>query len=308
MIKKFLPIILAATLWAGLGFAQVATPTLDPLQHSMVAAANSWRYGSAFGLESYHGRQEPGGTHPTVQTLGQAMNFAWQPRHFIMEVSYRPDNLSYAWNETDDSMTEIRTTSQNMNWSVRGAGRFSVGIKMGTEAITRGLDNLRDRRVYGGSFGMRAFGHVFFAMGMDSLKEKTAGYGDKRWQRSMAGVAYMKGDPMVSQFRIEYDVIQDSGVTDGVDYFDSVHPYQETLASMEFLYKEYYFGLKLQSKTETKILAESFDRLTDSLEYGLGWRKGTFFTALYRTDAKERVGTEELKYLRARLTLGWNFF
>ncbi|MDT8446142.1 MAG: hypothetical protein RRB13_04525 [bacterium] len=286
--------------------AQVATPPIDPAEPTLISAASSWRFGGSMALGTDYGYQETQATKTDAKVTGPSALLVFSGKEVIWEFYNKSSDTAYEWDSTSDQLYQYTRSNQQLNLSVRGEGRVSVGLG----AIARSDDSRgiqRKQSGFAGSFGVRIGDGFFLGAGMNRVTEKVADFEDKQWNEYMGGAGFAYGSPEKNMFRLEVSGTSEPEVSGGTSLEQVHHKRTRAIEEMEVLWHNYLVTVRaVQSKSFAALDGES-DRQENQMRYGLGLRSLGFSWILYRTLADERVGDNWYKERYYKMTLGFGF-
>ena len=288
-------------------FAQIATPSIDPASPALLASAASWRFGTSVAVGSEYGFQETDLQKSASRGLGSTGLIAFQPTHVTTEIYALSGDQRSVWDASSDQLYPRSRKQTQVNLSVRGEGRVSVGLTgFNQEIDSRGV--VRSQKGFGGSFGFRLGDGVFFGVGMNRHSETVLNSSDKQWNDYLAAVALAYGDPDSSMFRVEVGGQTSPLVLKGTGYEDVHYKTQKQFGDLEILWSRWFLSARSSSVKRFAALVGETDQTVQRIRYGLGYRSLSYSFIMYRTLADTKVATKEYRERYFQATLGIGFF
>ncbi|PCI27163.1 MAG: hypothetical protein COB67_09180 [SAR324 cluster bacterium] len=201
--------------FAGSGYAQVVTPSLDPTAPIVLPAAAGWKQMSTIGVSSFErtgSRDFNGSSVYEFQGTGYSGHF-----NFMMGEKLAVDAYAYG-----DSMTISKDTYLNGRVNLEtNEARLSLTLSheeftifgLGVQTITTkdhilelGLDSDETTTLNKTipSLSLKIGDYFYLGGGMERIKESSSFMVGNSWANLVAGVALQMGSPESSMFRFEY--------------------------------------------------------------------------------------------------------
>lgn len=314
-MKKTLLLLLAAIFPIG-AFAQMVTPSIDPVIPTELAAANAWRIGSTFGGTGHFYYQEKDASNDAVSAKPVAASgmFAYQPGNFVAEFHYLSETQKT--DDIDGSSTTWQSsnkTEYSINLAIRGNRQVSVGV--GYIGQQDEIDINSEKGVYSlsafeGSFSMRMFDGLFFwGAGMQRITEAVDISDDTlKYNKVLGGAAFHLGDPTETLFRVEggFELIPETDSESGA--LDNKPKTTITQATVELMALNFLLSYNIQQS----VAAEEFfdkDVINTDVRYGLGYKYGGLTFSFYRNASKTEFKYDDsmIEYDNYQITIGYSF-
>lgn len=212
--KNFLIGIFGCFLLPFNGFAQVATPSLDPSEFVSMPAASGWRETTTASI-SY---KEGNGTR-TLQdqqiyqfdTSGVAGNLAFQSDNFFMEINLDQNTTSVKLEKYYNGQINLSKDDARLHLALIGDDFVSIGLGGRSVTTKDYIDATHDsesttRISTIGAISVKAMDVFYFGLGFERIKEESTYASNITWNNIVSGVAIKLGDLGGTRFRFEYDL------------------------------------------------------------------------------------------------------
>ncbi len=308
-------------------FAQVSTPSLDPVNSNLAPSASAWRYGTiTLGLLgatiNQKLTQDDSEYAKGKETdYGAILAAYWKWFNLEAKTEYGEFLL-----ELEDEEIETRHRDYSAFLAVRleeniavSGGVVDIEDKVKYES---GVETTIKTRKSGLGLGFRFWEFMHVAMGfyyvesfgnMDTTSD-SYDVTNNTWRETYYGISVLEGDVGKAQIRVEAAYIaspEDRGSPDNNSETTNHHPKtQEYIGAIELKYLEYLIHF---SQHRTVVSGLSFDSSDDGSrivedKYGLAYiSQSGIIIGLYYVSGIGNINTININYDKYQINLGVNF-
>lgn len=241
-------------LWAGTGFCQVITPSMDPTQPILMPSATGWREKPAVGISYYEGsgnRELADEQIYQFDESGLEGNLAFKLGNVFVETFLSTEQTDVRLERFYDGQINYQLDDGRLSLAL--AGNDFVTIGLGVRA-TESKDHIS--AVYSdettkalrtiGSISVKTMEMFFLGLGFERVKEESSYAVDLTWNNMVGGVGLLLGEPGSTRFRAEYSLASSSEKENGIqgNMAESRHPATTiTRISAEMMFSGLLFSL-----------------------------------------------------------------
>lgn len=308
------------------GFAQVAAPSLDPSQASVLPSVTPWRLYNTGAFNYSTGSIDRDNFEAEITVMGGilALNLdGFGLEAYTDMVDFEGKSGSYV-TTSEGGTTQFALSYKFGELLSAGLGQVSYTDNMETK-LNGSVVNEEETEITGNMMGANInLGEIFFlGLGINIFKSQgTEGSSDKQeveWQETILGAAVLIGEPGQLQFKAEYSTESNPEVTEDASGSIVANYVKKTDTSkiiLEVKSDQYFASFASRTKTEAEIDSkygsgyEEEKTSTSTLGIGFINDEGLMVTGYSESEkkvTKETGGDEEQKSAMIGVNVGYNF-